>query len=63
MLVVLNNEKIGKYTIWKYFFFNHFSALNRKYLLDEIREHFKILVTEKKNYQNIEGVTSFISYK
>ena len=49
MLVVLNNEKIGKYTIWKYFFFNHFSALNRKYLLDEIREHFKILVTEKKN--------------
>ena len=48
MLVVLNNEKIGKYTIWKYFFFNHFSDLNRKYLLDEIREHFKILVTEKK---------------
>ena len=49
MLVVLNNEKIGKYTIWKYFFFNHFSALNRKYLLDEIREHSKILVKEKKN--------------
>ena len=53
MLVVLNNEKIGKYTIWKYFFFNHFSALNRKYLLDEIREHFKILVTEKKKFTKI----------